>query len=140
MDRKKKVAYSYFDLKKEKYCDIINNQLSYRGENKKVVLKDRFISDFKFLFGIEETLSYFFEWVISNKKINLPENTHFVYRNIEWLRNEGLLWSEILLMPGVQKSLTWVYSNGEITKLDSLIELGEHGMTFEQAREKILAI
>ena len=140
MDRKKKVAYSYFDLKKQKYCDIINNQLSYRGENKKVVLKDRFISDFKFLFGIEETLSYFFEWVISNKKINLPENTHFVYRNIEWLRNEGLLWSEILLMPGVQKSLTWVYSNGEITKLDSLIELGEHGMTFEQAREKILAI
>lgn len=140
MDRKKKVAYSYFDLKKEKYCDIINNQLSYRGENKKVVLKDRFISDFKFLFGIEETLSYFFEWVISNKKINLPENTHFVYRNIEWLRNEGLLWSEILLMPGVQKSLTWVYSNGEITKLDSLSELGEHGMTFEQAREKIMVI
>ena len=140
MDRKKKVAYSYFDLKKEKYCDIINKQLSYRGENKKVVLKDRFISDFKFLFGIEETLSYFFEWVISNKKINLPENTHFVYRNIEWLRNEGLLWSEILLMPGVQKSLTWVYSNGEITKLESLSELGEHGMTFEQAREKIMAI
>jgi hypothetical protein len=140
MDRKKKVAYSYFDLKKEKYCDIINNQLSCRGENKKVVLKDRFISDFKFLFGIEETLSYFFEWVISNKKINLPENTQFVYRNIEWMRNEGLLWTEILSMPGVKKSLRWIYSNGEITKLDSLIELGEHGMSLEQVREKIMAV
>ena len=139
MDRKKKVAYSYFDLKKEMYYDIVNKQLFQKGENKKVVLRYRFISDFNLLFGVEETLSYFLEWIINNKKINLPENTHFVYRN-DWVRHQGLSWTEILSIPGAQKSLKWIYSNGEITKVESFIELGEHGKSPEQAREKIMAV
>ena len=140
MDRKKKVSYSYFELNKDKYDTHISNQLIISGKSKTVIFPHKLVGDLKFLFGIQNTIPYLIEWIINVKKINLPENTQFVYRNSEWMRNEGLLWTEILSMPGVQKSLRWIYSNGEITKLESLIELGEHGMTFEQAREKIMAI
>jgi hypothetical protein len=121
MDRKKKIAYSYFDLNREKYYKIINKQLSYGDKKNKIVLNDRLIYDFEFLFGLEETLSYFFEWIISNKKINLPENTQFVYRNLGWMTNEGSLWRDILQIYGVQKPLRWVHSNGKITNVESLV-------------------
>ena len=112
MDRQKKIAVSFFKSKEDYYLQVINNHL----KNGKIFLNSKFFSDFECLFGMEDTLSYFLDWVISNKKINIPENTTFVYNNRDWLHQTGLSWTEILLMEGVNPPLKWIYSNQKLIK------------------------
>jgi hypothetical protein len=117
MDRRKKIANLFFELKEDYFLQVVNNQL----KNGKICLKSRFFSEFECLFGIEDTLPYFLDWVINNKKINIPENTTFVYRNRDWLHQTGLSWTEILLMEGVNPPLKWIYSNQKLIKNTSRI-------------------
>jgi len=118
MDRKKELSYSYFELNKEKYYKIINNQLKLFGENKRIVFKDRFISDFEFLFGIKDTLNYLLEWIIDEKNINIPENTTFVYGSFERISEQGLLWTEIMDFNGIKGKIQWKYIDGKLVEMD----------------------
>ncbi len=118
MDRKKELSYSYFELNKEKYYKIINNQLKLFGENKRIVFKDRFISDFDFLFGIKDTLNYLLEWIINEKNINIPENTTFVYGSFERISERELLWTEIMDINGIKGKIQWKYIDGKLVEMD----------------------
>jgi hypothetical protein len=55
---------------------------------------------------------------MNEKKINLPENTTFVYRSVEWMRDEGMTWTQIISIPGTTQSIKWVYSNGELIEVN----------------------
>ena len=114
MDRCRKIAYSFFEMKEKYFLQIFNNQVKYG----KFSIRYRFISSFECLFGIVDTLPYFFDWVVNNKKINIPENTTFIYRNTDWLNQQGLSWTEILAMPGVKKSIQWVYRDGKVIEMN----------------------
>lgn len=113
MEKRKKIAYSFFESKEDYYLEILTNHF----KQDKIFLKSRFFSDFECLFGIEDTLTYFLDWVISNKKVNIPENTTFVYNNKDWLRHNGLSWFEILQTPGVNPPLKWIYSEKKLVKI-----------------------
>jgi len=113
MDRQKKIAHSFFESKEDYYFQVINNQLKYG----KIFLKPRFVSAFECLFGILNTIPYFIDWVINNKKINIPENTIFVYRNPNWTNHEGLTWTQILKIEGYS-SIRWAYSNGKVIEIN----------------------
>jgi hypothetical protein len=117
MDRKKKLAYSYFELNKEKYYKLINNQLKLFGENKRIIFKERFISDFRFLFGVMDTLKYLVEWIINEKNINIPENTIFVYVGFIHKREKGLTWTQ-----AIRGKIKWKYVEGK------LIEMNDNGV------------
>ena len=112
MDRKKKLAYSYFELNKEKYYKLINNQLKLFGENKRIIFKERFISDFRFLFGVMDTLKYLVEWIINEKNINIPENTIFVYVGFIQMREQGLTWTQ-----GIKGKIKWKYIEGKLIEI-----------------------
>ena len=122
MDRRKRIAYRYFEINEYRLLEFISKQIEKNHKlgikSDKIYIKDRFISDFNFLFGIKDTLTYFIEWVMSEKKINLPENTTFVYRSVEWMRDEGIPWDRIISIPGATQSIKWVYSNGELIEVN----------------------
>ena len=122
MDRRKRIAYRYFEINEYRLLEFISKQIEKNYKlgikSDKIYIKDRFISDFNFLFGIKDTLTYFIEWVMSEKKINLPENTTFVYRSVEWMRDEGIPWDQIISIPGVTQSIKWMYSNGELIEVN----------------------
>jgi hypothetical protein len=122
IDRRRRIAYRYFEINE---CDLLkfiskqiekNHKLGINSD--KIYIKDRFISGFNSLFGVKDTLMYFIEWVMSEKKINLPENTTFVYRSVEWMRDEGMTWTQIISIPGTTQSIKWVYSNGELIEVN----------------------
>jgi len=122
MDRRKRIAYRYFEINEYRLLEFISKQIEknhkFGIKSDKIYIKDRFISDFNFLFGIKDTLTYFIEWVMSEKKINLSENTTFVYRSVEWMRDEGIPWNQIISIPGVTQSIKWVYSNGGLIEIE----------------------
>jgi hypothetical protein len=117
MDRKKELSYSYFELNKEKYYKLINNQLKLKlfgeNENKRIIFKERFISDFRFLFGITDTLKYLVEWIINEKNINIPENTIFVYVGFIQMREQGLTWTQ-----GIKGKIKWKYIEGKLIEMN----------------------
>jgi hypothetical protein len=133
MDRKKELSYSYFELNKEKYYKLINNQLKLKlfgeNENKRIIFKERFISDFRFLFGITDTLKYLVEWIINEKNINIPENTIFVYVGFIQMREQGLTWTQ-----GIKGKIKWKYTDGKLVETDVLIN-NQHKMTPEMAQQ-----
>jgi hypothetical protein len=93
-----------------------------------------FIKDFEFLYGFNETFPIFIDWMINKNKIEIPNKTTFILRNTDWLFKEGLSWGEILLKPGVRKSIKWVYVDGKLSKIDDLINY-HHGINPERALE-----
>lgn len=117
MDRKKELSYSYFELNKEKYYKLINNQLKLKlfgeNKNKRIIFKERFISDFRFLFGITDTLKYLVEWIINEKNINIPENTIFVYVGFIQMREQGLTWTQ-----GIKGKIKWKYIEGKLIEMN----------------------
>ena len=130
MDRYRKIAYSFFEMNEKYFLQIFNNQVKYG----KFSIRYRFISSFECLFGIVDTLPYFLDWVVNNKKINIPENTTFIYRDTDRVNQQGLSWTEILSTPGVKKSIRWVYSDGKVVETDFRTDEC-HGMNLERARQ-----
>lgn len=75
---------------------------------------------FDYLFGLRETFPIFIEWIVKCKKIDIENNTLFTYRDVEWMRQEGLTWTEILSREGVKQSIKWVYTDGNLVELDRM--------------------
>jgi hypothetical protein len=121
MDRKKKMAYKYFETKKTYFISLFEELLNFmnrdiREERKFRVYK--FIKDFEVLYGFNETFPIFIDWIATENKIEIPDKTTFILRNTDWLHQEGLSWTEILMMPGVKKSIRWVYRDGKVVETD----------------------
>jgi hypothetical protein len=116
MDRKKKIAFSYFNLKKDKYDKLIKNQLSL--EDNKIVFPSRLIWDFEFLFGIKETLNYLLEWIVNERNINIPENSLIICRNSDYLRAQGLTWAEMIIGEKIKRCGEWVYTDGKLFEIN----------------------
>jgi len=114
MDKRKKIAYLFFELNNDRLLEIINNGIEKRYVN------DRFILEFEFLFGIKDTLEYFIEWIVNDKKINLPDPIGFCYSSMKSLRQQGLGWVQILQSSGLDDYPKWVYSNGKIIEGDNI--------------------
>ena len=112
MDKRKKIAYSFFEQKNDMLLNIVNDGIE------KCYVNNKFILEFEFLFGIKDTLCYFIEWVINEKKVNIPEPFAFVYRNRDWMRMEGVTWTEILQMPGVKKPIKFIYTDGKLIEMN----------------------
>ena len=134
MDRKKKIAFNFFEWKKNMYDNLINKQLQLSGENGKLVFPIRFVSDFKFLFGFKKTIEYFLDWVVNSKNFDIPKKTTFIFRDQVWLRKQGVQWSEILSDKSVGPSVLWVFSDGKLHKFDNREEI-EHGYLVELKME-----
>ena len=122
IDRRRRIAYAYFEINEYDLLKFISKQIEKNQKfgitSDKIYIKDRFIFGFNGLFGIKDTLTYFIEWVMSEKKINLPENTTFVYRSVQWMRDSGIPWTQIISIPGATQSIKWVYSNGELIEVN----------------------
>jgi hypothetical protein len=122
IDRRRRIAYAYFEINEYDLLKFISKQIEKNQKfgitSDKIYIKDRFIFGFNGLFGIKDTLTYFIEWVMSEKKINLPENTTFVYRSVQWMRDSGIPWTQIISIPGVTQSIKWFYSNGELIEIN----------------------
>jgi|LakMenEpi03Aug12_release.lakeMendotaPanAssembly.Ray.scaffolds.fasta_scaffold179502_2 hypothetical protein len=123
MDRKKKIAYHFFELKKNTYDNLINKQLKLSGENSKVVFPARFILDFKFLFGVKNTLEYFLDWIVNSKNFNIPEKTTFVFRDQVWLRKQGISWSEICSNKSVGMPIVRFFNGGKLCESNNVEEI-----------------
>ena len=126
MDRKKKIAYKYFETKKKYFISQFEELLNFmnrdiRKEKKFRIFK--FSKDFEVLYGFSETFPIFIDWMTTENKIEIPDKTIFILRNTEWLHQQGLRWAEILTMPGVKKSIRWVYSDNK------LIETNDNGVS-----------
>ena len=120
MDKRKKIAYSFFEYNKDKYDKLINNQLILSGENKKILFPSRFVSEFEFLFGVKDTLTYLIEWIINERNINIPENSVISCHNLDSLRAKGISWTEIV-NDGIKKRVErteWVYMDGKLVEMD----------------------
>jgi hypothetical protein len=121
MDRRRRIAYKYFEMNECRLLGFISKQIEKNHKlgikSDKIFIKDRFIYGFNALFGIKDTLTYFIEWVMSDKKINLPENTTFIYRSVEWIRDAGMTWAQIISIHGATQPIKWVYSNGELIEM-----------------------
>jgi hypothetical protein len=128
MDKRKKIAYSFFEQKNDMLVNIVNDGIE------KCYVNNKFILEFEFLFGIKDTLGYFIEWIINEKKVNISEPFAFVYRNRDWMRMQGLTWTEILQMRGVKKPIKFIYTDGKLLEIDDLTN-NYHGINPEQALE-----
>jgi hypothetical protein len=62
----------------------------------------------------------FVEWIIKYKKIHILNGTIFIFRDLDWLYQQGLSWTEILARPGVRQSIKWVYTDGKLSEIDDL--------------------
>ena len=116
MGKRKKIAYSFFESKKDKYDKLIKNQLSLRDN--KIVFPSRLIWDFEFLFGIKETLNYLLEWIINERNINIPENSLIICRNFDYLRAQGLTWTEMIEGEKIKHHKEWVYTDGKLVEMN----------------------
>jgi hypothetical protein len=120
MDRKKKIAYKYFETKKTYFIPRFEELLNFMNKNKRKGKRfqvSKFVEDFEVLFGFNETFPIFIDWMINKNKIDIPNKTTFILRNTNWLHKEGLSWVEILLMPGVKSPIKWIYVDGVVSKI-----------------------
>jgi hypothetical protein len=121
MDRKKKIAYKYFETKKTyfipKFEELMNFMNRDRCSEKRFKISI-FIKDFEFLYGFNETFPIFIDWMINKNKIEIPNKTTFILRNTDWLFKEGLSWGEILLMTGVKNPIKWIYVDRKLKKIE----------------------
>ena len=126
MDRKKKIAYKFFESN-EKYL-IEELQKVFKME--KYYMKKNIVSFFDGLFVKLTTLELFLEWVISEKKIFLDEGTTFVYRDIGWFEtamtyDETFSWTQAILESAFKGDICrWKYDGCQLTRINNNHENG----------------
>lgn len=119
MDKKKKIAYKFFELN-EKY---LIEELQKNFKREKYYMKKNIVNFFDGLFGKFTTLELFLEWIISEKKIFLTEGTTFVYRDIGWLQtartyDEAFSWTQEVFEGGLKGEMCrWKYDGGKLTRV-----------------------
>jgi hypothetical protein len=130
--KKMEVAFEFFNhLEKNSKNNLVeifrkfSEEKSINGAPYRQRFKREIIRYFNYLYGLKETFPMFVEWIIKYKKIHIPNNTIFTYRDLEWMRQEGLTWTEILLRPGVRQSIKWVYTDGKLSEINDLTN-GNH--------------
>jgi len=113
IDRKRKIAYKFFESNENYFIE----ELQKNFKQKNYYLKENIVNLFDGLFGKINTLELFLEWIISEKKITLTEDTSFVYRDIDWLQkgrtnDENFSWTQEISEGSIEKkSYTWIYKH-----------------------------
>lgn len=121
IDRQRKIAYKFFETKKTYFIPRFERLLNFMntdrcGERRFKVSK--FITDFEILYGFNETFPIFIDWIVTENKIKIPNKTTFILRNTDWLHQQGLSWTEILLTPGVKSAIKWIYTDKKLKKIE----------------------
>ena len=120
IDRQRKIAYKFFESNENYFIE----ELQKNFKQKKYYLKENIVNFFDGLFGKINTLELFLEWIISEKKITLTEDTIFVYRDIDWLQkkrtnDENFSWTQEISEGSIEKkTYTWIYRDGKLVKMD----------------------
>jgi hypothetical protein len=92
---------------------LVGGQNSYRS------IKYEITKYFDYLYGLKETFPIFVQWVVEYKKIDIPNNSIFRFLDKEWMRIQGLTWTEIVSRPDVRKSIEWVYKDKQLVEIDN---------------------
>jgi hypothetical protein len=129
MNKKSAIAFKFFNSIENNFEydfeEIIESFLELRPKNKNDVqndskrIRNEIIRYFDYLYGLKQTLPIFIKWIVECKKIDIPNNSIFRYHNKEWMRIQGLSWTEILSREGVQKPIKWVYKDNQLVEIDS---------------------
>jgi hypothetical protein len=141
MDKKMEVAFEFFNhLEKNSKNNLVeifrkfSEEKSINGAPYRQRFKGEIIKYFNYLYGLKETFPMFVEWIIKCKKIHILNGTIFIFRDLDWLYQQGLSWTEILTRPGVRQSIKWVYTDGKLSEIDDLTN-DHHGINPERALE-----
>jgi hypothetical protein len=123
--KKMEVAFEFFNhLEKNSKNNLVeifrkfSEEKSINGAPYRQRFKGEVIKYFNYLYGLKETFPMFVEWIIKYKKIHILNGTIFIFRDLDWMRQEGLTWTEILLREGVKQPIKWVYKDNQLVEID----------------------
>ena len=121
IDKQRKIAYEFFESNENHLIEELQKNFKH-GE---YYLKEKSIPLFDGLFGKIETLEFFLEWIINEKKVILTEETTFVYRDLEWLQKK-LNYDEVLNSTQVvtveslkSKTYRWKQEGGKLIRVNN---------------------
>jgi hypothetical protein len=77
MEIEKKVAFRFFESKREEYIKSFKEYLTIVGRKhaNPWAIRHEFLNDFNYLYDFEKTSQLFLEWIVSNEKFKIPNSS-----------------------------------------------------------------